>query len=341
MRRVYMFLLALALVLAGIVPSVTAQDQRVRITSNYVNITTPPGRAWSDMNRTFVFSPSSPDSSFCLYIHNQNTTNAHTFTLAAFQSGDQQVQDFSNNTDHYNSLSIVGTASPVAAAGAGTGTNSLYIHANAAAWVALQFTGAATAAGSPDNADIWLVQTTASSCGAVNPSTGQQYSLSTPNSGTSATPPIQAVSDGLSQAYNISPTQTNPASGAILAAVNDNSSAKSLFFDKVIISASVAANVSVNGTSTVGNCAGLTATNLKLGAANNSTASVTGGAVACGTPPNPINASLNNFFIAANSSVVIDIRGFIAPAGTTTGMDISLITGVTGQVTATFIWYEK
>lgn len=152
------FLIVLFIILINCF-STFAQDTPVRIVGSYGDITR--SRAWSDMNRVFIITPASPDQSVCMYFHNQNTSSSHTFTFSTFQTGDTQVVDYSNNTDRWNSVSVVGTSSPVPA----LTTNAVFIHANAAAKIAFVFSGSTLQAGSPDNADVWIVQTTANTCG--------------------------------------------------------------------------------------------------------------------------------------------------------------------------------
>lgn len=139
--------------------STFAQDTPVRVVNSYGDIAR--NRAWSDMNRVFILTPANPDQSECIYFHNQNTTSSHTFTFTVSQTGDKQVTDFSNNQDRWNSVSVVGTFSPVAA----LTTTSVFVHANAAAKIAFVFSGSTLQAGSPDLADVWIVQTTANTCG--------------------------------------------------------------------------------------------------------------------------------------------------------------------------------
>jgi hypothetical protein len=269
-----------------------------------------------------------------LYIHNQNPSNQHTYTLNAFQTGNQAVTDYTNNTDHWNTLAVVGTPSPVAA----LTTNSLYLHANAAAYVALQFAGAATAAGSPDNADIWLVQTTAQSCGAVNPFTGQQYNLSTPNTGTSASVPIMTVSDGIGQSFYSTSSFTNPAGNAMLLYVNANGGARALYYDKIFLSSTATETISLISISGNGStCSSAGIGNIK----SNGTGTTANSTFSCGTPPVGGN-TVAVFNLSANTPFVLDLKGFISAAGSTAGLEILQgSSALVGTVSMTFFWYEK
>ena len=151
------------LFLVSFVAQANAQDLQLATHSRYLDLRR--GGAWgtSDVNRVFIFSPLDADQSMCIFIANNNPTNSHTITLSVFQTGDTQVADYSNNTGRWIADTIQGTISPVAAGS----MNSAFVHSNAAARVALAFSGSAAAGGSPDTADIFLVQTNATSCGPV------------------------------------------------------------------------------------------------------------------------------------------------------------------------------
>lgn len=155
------FLIFLFAVCAG---PAFSQDQFVSTGgSTYVDIVR--GAAWGTIsfNRVFWFTPLTPDQRFCLFVANNNPTNSHTFSLSVYQTGDRQVSNYSGNTGRWIQDTVQGTPSPVAAAS----MTSAYVHANAGAFIALAFSGGATQAGSPDTADVFLVQTTGESCGPV------------------------------------------------------------------------------------------------------------------------------------------------------------------------------
>jgi hypothetical protein len=131
--------------------------------SSYVDI----GRGidWgTQFNRTYVIVPNSPNASVCIYVVNNNPTNAHTFSVSTFQAADSQVANFSSNTGRFNSVPIVGMGASVPAGSMVSG----FTQSTAAAKVAIKFTGAASQAGSPDSADVFLVQTTSGSCGSAS-----------------------------------------------------------------------------------------------------------------------------------------------------------------------------
>lgn len=131
---------------------------------------------WSAANRVYIFTPLNPDQSMCLWISNNNPTNSHTFTLNVFQTGDRRVNDFTNNQGRWTSDTVVGSPSPVAA----LSSSSVFVHSNAAVKVAVQITGAASAAGSPDTMDMYLVQTNATSCGPAASGTNTEAPATVP-----------------------------------------------------------------------------------------------------------------------------------------------------------------
>lgn len=290
---------------------------------------------WSNLaTRNYVLAPVGPDYGFCISIVNNNPTSSHSFSVSAFQSGDFNVTDYSHNTGRYAPLAIVGTPSPVAA----NATETFFVKSNGASKVAFSFTGGTTQAGNPDTFDIYGVQTTANGCGTVNPQTGQSYTLSTPNSGTSSTIPIQAISDGLAQSYSSVSAITNPATNEPIIHVNPNNGSKNIYYDKVIVSCTAACTLFVDNTSNLGTtCSGaIISTNLKLG---NSLGTATVQVGPCVANPTFVNG-IYQIDIAANTPITIDLKGLISPAGTTNGIVVFLNT-ITGTVRANLYWYEK
>lgn len=134
--------------------------------SSYVDI----GRGidWgTQFNRTYVFVPNSPNASVCIYVVNNNATSAHTFTAQTFQSADSSVGNYSSNTGRFSAVPLVSMPASVPAAQMVSG----FTQSTAAAKVAIKFSGATTQAGSPDTADIFLVQTTSGTCGSASTAT--------------------------------------------------------------------------------------------------------------------------------------------------------------------------
>lgn len=161
------------LFLAGLVRAQTP-DLNLNGGSNYVDAAR--GVAWGPgFNRAYVLTPNSPNAAACIYIVNNNPTNSHTFTLQLFQTADPRVNDYSNNTGRYGPVLSSGTVSPVAA----SAMTAAFAQTTAAAKIAFVFSGSSTAGGSPDTADIFIVQTTAGTCGASSGATPVQGSVAT------------------------------------------------------------------------------------------------------------------------------------------------------------------
>ena len=151
-----------AVFLAGLARLAPAQtpDLVLNPGSSYVDVGR--GIPWgASFNRTYVLVPKSPNTSICLYVVNNNPTNSHGFTVTASQTGDSQVADFSNNQARFNpALSInLPTSAPFSSMVSG------FIQSTAAAKIAIRFSGSGFAGGTPDTADVFLVQTTAGTCG--------------------------------------------------------------------------------------------------------------------------------------------------------------------------------
>jgi hypothetical protein len=153
----------LACVVAG---QAAAQDTSITTPSLYLDIDR--NNAWANINKVYTFNPRNPDQSQCLYVHNQNPTSAHTITIAVFQTGDSQVTSYTGNTDRYIQVTLSGTTTPsaVTLTTGALATQSLYWRSVASARVAIQISGSTTQAGSPDNVDLFVVQTTQTNCGA-------------------------------------------------------------------------------------------------------------------------------------------------------------------------------
>lgn len=161
----------------------------------------------------------------------------------------------------------------------------------------------------------------------------------TANTGLSDAPPIMVVSDGLSQAFTAGSGQvTNPGAAQSLLFVQDNSGAKALYFNTLTISSSVAAQFSVQQTSTAGTtCTAANVANQKIG---NATASVAAASTSCTGGPTGINPQMF-YFVPAGGTVTIDLRGFIAPSGSTTGIIAVNSASITGLVSVEVSWHEK
>lgn len=133
------------------------------------------GRNNTDNN--YLFTPPSPTGGFCLYIINNNPTNAHAFQLQIFESADQRVKSYSQNVGRFNTITNALSVSPQGNTGIpGSGTApisiaaaqylAMYVPSDGAAVVSVNVSGSSTQAGSPDTADIFITQAvTSGGCG--------------------------------------------------------------------------------------------------------------------------------------------------------------------------------
>lgn len=143
-----------------------AADMYIRQRGPYLTVAR--GVSWAGtgagaFNNTYLFTPLNPDQGICVSVRNNNPTSAHTFTLNVYQTGDSSLMSYTPNIGRFLTDTVEGEISPIAAAT----TTCVYVHANAAARVALVFAGGGALAGTPDTADIFVVQTSHSSCGPV------------------------------------------------------------------------------------------------------------------------------------------------------------------------------
>lgn len=150
--------------------SLAQVDIRLNSRSPYVDVGR--GLVWGTSGRggiqnNFLFTPINPDQGICVFVANNNPTNSHAITLQVFQTGDSQQSSYTGTTGRFvqdtlsNSITSVAAASMV----------STYVHTNAAATAVISISGTSSAAGTPDTADVFLVQTSHTSCGPDSPVT--------------------------------------------------------------------------------------------------------------------------------------------------------------------------
>lgn len=328
-------LLAFIILISFCIPCYGQNDQLIN--GRNINVTFDTNQAWSSLSsRTYLMAPLGPDYGFCVSIINNNTTSAHSFSVAAFQTGDNNVADYSHNTGRYATLAIVGNPSPIAA----NTTQTFFVRSNGAAKLAFQFTGASTQAGSPDTVDIFAVQTTAAGCGTVNPQTGQSYTLATPNTGTSASPPLMAVADGLSQGFSSFETVTNPVATQMIMHVAGLSTTKNIYFQRMVISSTAAGEFLIGETSNAGSsCSAGTQAPVNTKGGNLTAAVATETKGTCVS--NPATVQSMRVLLGANQPFTFDLTGFISPTGTNSGIDIITPAGITGTIDVFILWYEK
>lgn len=165
--------------------------------------------------------------------------------------------------------------------------------------------------------------------------------LTSPNSGTSSTLPIQVISDELGSAFAVSGTVSDAASQLAPLVVFNNSGSKSVYFDKLYITTTANATFQIYGTTNTGTCGGpyLVA---PLRITNSTVGTVTSGGQNCTVnPTGGINDVSLNVFVPANTTVVVDLRGWILPAGLADGLSFVPTANITATVTAAVQWYEK
>jgi hypothetical protein len=317
-------------------PSVRATDIPIfptgpvyRLTNLVWGTSTQPG-----FNNNYFFTPLSQNESVCVYVRNNNTTNAHTFTASIVINSDPANISPSDATWQAaaSSSGISVPASPGANA-------SIAAQISGVAQVSINLSASTVQAGSPDTANISIIQTQGT-CFSGN------LAISSAPTTFSATVPIQTISDGLSQSFYSSFTVTNPAINTVVNLVNGGFGGsvpnKTLYFDRLLVSVSAAATITVNPVITSGTgCAqSITTANFKIQSVTTSTAGNSSGQ-ACAVVPTASNAFLSGLTVPANTLTSIDLRGFIVPSGTAFGIDVVMPVALTGTITTSIIWYEK
>ena len=111
---------------------------------------------WQQFNQVWVFRPRKPDSAVYLHIYNRNPNNQHTFTVQFYQTPSNTIHDWTNNQGLWQELAVQGNCSPIPA----NSTRSCFVNAPLGGQLAIRVTGAVTAPGTPDTADIFIVQAT-------------------------------------------------------------------------------------------------------------------------------------------------------------------------------------
>jgi hypothetical protein len=307
---------------------VSATDVNIFPTGPIYKIT--PALVWGTstqpgFNNNYFFTPLAINESVCVFVYNNNTTSAHTFTAAIQVTGDPASIGPSTGTwqSAANTSGLSAPVSPGFPAGLGASVTG-------AAQVSVNFSASSTQTGSPDTANVVIVQTSG------NCFSGNQFIGSAPQS-VSLVPIIQTVSDGLSQGFLATSNATGAGAAISLLGVNNSvSSTKSLYYDRVLISCAAACSGNVNAVSTFGT-GGVVVTplNLRMGSSVTSSSQSSSSQ----TAPGATISGIFGFQIGAGQSLTVDLRGLIAPSATTNGVSMSVI--ITGNVSTTFFWYEK
>jgi len=281
-------------------------------------------------NNNFFFTPIFVSESVCVYVKNNNTTNPHTFTASISVTPDPLNSTPSDGTWQVGaSVGLNAPTSPGQSAGIG-------VSISGTSQVSINFSASATQAGSPDTANVTIIQTTGTCF------SGNQFTTSSPQI-VSSVPAIQVISEGLSQSYEFSLSVTNPASGQVIAgATPDGNANKSMYFDKVIISVSAAAVFNIFLDVSRGICGSSTPTNLNMTSGSPSGVVPSAGVGFAGVC-NPARWSNGPIQVqlGAGQSITIDLKGLIANRGTTNGIDVEMGAALTGTASASLFWYEK
>jgi hypothetical protein len=122
------------------------------------------GSGFGNLGNNFIFQPVTPDEGFCLFVSNNNPTSSHTFTVVVSQTGDPALTTFTGFAQKWSTVPTTSSFPVTVNASSMVGLN---YKTSASAAINVRFSGNTTQAGSPDTADVFAVQTTQSSCGAL------------------------------------------------------------------------------------------------------------------------------------------------------------------------------
>lgn len=136
---------------------------------------------WGDhghggVQNAYIFTPLSPERLTCVYIANNNPTSAHTFTLTFYYTGDPTIASFygpgSGGASTQSHWKIVNTIADTVIA---SGINNYSFSSPGAARAVVDISEASTQTGTPDTADVYIVQTT-TNCGTATVNVNAQSS---------------------------------------------------------------------------------------------------------------------------------------------------------------------
>lgn len=275
-------------------------------------------------NNNFFFTPLNINESVCVFVYNNNTTNAHTFTAAIQVTGDPASTGPSTGT-----WQTAANSSLTAAIGQGLPAG-IGASVTGASQVSVNFSASSTLGGSPETATVTIIQTQG------NCFAGNQFVGSAPQS-VASIEPIQVISEGLSQGFGAAVEFVNTSAGQNVLHVNANSGAKSVFGSKIVISSTAAGTFAVQATTTTGTtCTAATIQNLKPASSVTSTALVN---FSCTI--NPTAVPVFRVAVGANVPFVFDLSGLIGVNGSTTGFEITSLGAITGTIEVGAFWYEK
>lgn len=333
-----LFRWAIALALLSVASLANATDIPITPTGPVWKFTAPGGPGaltWGvtgpgGFNNNFFFTPINNNENVCVYVYNNNPTNAHTFLSSVVVNGNPSNGTPSDATWQpalsFNAYLVQPSPSiPV----------TLSVSASGVSQISLNFSSSTTQAGNPDTATVVIAQTTSPCFTGSGSAFGGQLPVS-------AISGLQANSESLSQSYFALQNITNTGIGQLLVAVVANGSgSRQAYYSRAVISTSASGEVDVNTTTTAGTtctAAGLSVQNMHGGAANPQF-STFGTCVA-----NPAVNATFKLFLAANSQYTFDLTGLVEPsstAGTVLGVSITTPAAITGTVHASLFWYEK
>lgn len=206
MRRKFLRVFAVLVVMFTLAPRGIAQNADVHVSGSTYYVTLASGVAWNQSNGNYIFTPISPNTGVCIFIENQNPTSSHSYTLAAYETGNKSNTNFAGNTTKWVLATLLNPTSSVAA----NGISASFFNATGAANVAITVTGAVSASGSPDTVNIFATQSNTPTCGA----TGGAYLMQGAQSPGTApiTNPIY-ISGQLNSPNQIQPVQLTGSSG--------------------------------------------------------------------------------------------------------------------------------
>lgn len=135
-----------------------AADQYQNVYTPFVAFRNIPwGNGAIAVNNTFWFNSLAPEMGTCIVVYNNNPTNSHTYTLAVASASDPATGGFTGFAKNWTAVSpVVSTTFPVTVTA--LGNNAIFYATRSSAFIAMTFSATATAAGSPDTANIIAVQ---------------------------------------------------------------------------------------------------------------------------------------------------------------------------------------
>ena len=166
MRKLFCFFwrLFLALAITSAIPPIAPAGQDIRISGSSYYVTLASSVPWNQIAGNYIFTPESPSVGLCLFIQNNNPSNAHSITIAAFQNGNPALTGYAAQPGLWAKSLIVSNFASIPAASVA----SLYINATGAANVAVVITGTGAQLGTPDTASVFIVQSAVQQCGSAN-----------------------------------------------------------------------------------------------------------------------------------------------------------------------------